>query len=31
MSDIGDMITQHSSGGNSTNVLLASENEKHKH
>lgn len=30
LTDIGDMIIEHSSGGNSTKVLLASEKEKHK-
>jgi hypothetical protein len=27
--EIGDIIIEHSSGGNSTNVLLTSEKEKH--
>jgi len=29
MTDIGDMIIEQSSGGNSTKVLLTSEKEKH--
>lgn len=28
--DIGDMIIKHSSGGSSTEFLVASENEQHK-
>jgi len=28
--DIGDMIIEQSSGGNSTKVLLTSEKEKHR-